>query len=117
MKSVPNPSTPQSKPVVTPTDARQASPKQANFRVLKMSMIMAVAVGIVLVGAFWFTTPDDVEGVPERSSVNTGVVPSSTSPPATTVTPVPETAPLTDDSAATPSPPTATTPSGDPPTP
>ncbi|HET6389718.1 hypothetical protein [Hyphomicrobium sp.] len=39
------------------TETRQATPRKGNFRVLVASMVLAVAVGIVLVAAFWRTTP------------------------------------------------------------
>jgi uncharacterized membrane protein len=40
-----------------PTEARQASPRKMNFRVLLASMALAVVVGVVLVANFWKTTP------------------------------------------------------------
>ena len=39
--------------VLDPTEARQASPRKMNFRVLLVSMALAVVVGVVLVADFW----------------------------------------------------------------
>lgn len=44
-----------------PTEARQASPRKTNFRVLLASMALAVAVGVVLVAGFWHTTPTGMD--------------------------------------------------------
>jgi hypothetical protein len=44
-----------------PTDARQASPRKTNFRVLLASMTLAVVVGVVLVAGFWHATPPAVD--------------------------------------------------------
>jgi hypothetical protein len=44
-----------------PTDARQASPRKMNFRVLLASMALAVAAGIVLLVGFWRATPPRVD--------------------------------------------------------
>jgi hypothetical protein len=44
-----------------PTDARQASPRKSNFRVLLVSMVLAIVVGIVLVTAFIRSTPPKVD--------------------------------------------------------
>lgn len=46
---------------IEPTEARQASPRKMNFRVLLASMILAVAVGVVLVAGFWHETPPRVD--------------------------------------------------------
>ncbi len=43
--------------VLQPTDARQASPRKANFRVLIVSMALAAVVGFALVAGYWKTTP------------------------------------------------------------
>jgi hypothetical protein len=42
--------------VLDPTEARQASPRKMNFRVLLVSMALAVVVGVVLVANFWKPT-------------------------------------------------------------
>jgi hypothetical protein len=47
---------PRSPRVLDPTEARQASPRKMNFRVLLASMALAVVVGIVLVANFWNKT-------------------------------------------------------------
>ncbi|CAA2142624.1 hypothetical protein [Hyphomicrobium sp. ghe19] len=46
---------------IDPTEARQASPRKTNFRVLLASMALAVAVGVVLVAGFWNTTPTGMD--------------------------------------------------------
>jgi hypothetical protein len=38
---------------VTPTEARQASPRKTNFRVLTMSLVLAVIAGGILYAAFY----------------------------------------------------------------
>jgi hypothetical protein len=47
--------------VLDPTEARQANPRKMNFRVLLASMVLAVAVGIVLVAGFWQMTPNRMD--------------------------------------------------------
>ncbi len=97
-------------PVISTSDARQGSPKTGNLRVLAVSLALAAVVGAVLVGTFWFTTPSDVEGVPERSGVSQGetittpttVPPSATTPDAAPVVPEqPLSAPSSDGPTAT----------------
>jgi hypothetical protein len=39
--------------VVTPTEARQASPRKLNLRVLVTSMLLAIGVGMLLYAAFY----------------------------------------------------------------
>ena len=50
--------------VLTPTEARQASPRRLNLRVLIGSMAMAVVVAAVLY-AFVYGYPESTIGVPE----------------------------------------------------
>ena len=47
--------------VLDPTEARQASPRKMNFRVLLVSMALAVVVGVVLVANFWNQTPTGMD--------------------------------------------------------
>ncbi len=47
--------------VLEPTEARQASPRKMNFRVLLASMGLAVVVGVVLVANFWNKTPTGMD--------------------------------------------------------
>ncbi len=62
--------------VLEPTDARQASPRKMNFRVLIFSMTLALVVGVVLVGGFWHTTPAAVDASSGGNpSQNTGTPP------------------------------------------
>jgi hypothetical protein len=49
--------------VLTPTEARQASPRRTNFRVLAMSLILAIAAAAALYWVFYagntpMSTPD-----------------------------------------------------------
>ena len=49
--------------VLTPTEARQASPRRLNFRVLTMSLILAIVAGAALYTLFYagdtpVSTPD-----------------------------------------------------------
>lgn len=39
--------------VLTPTEARQASPRKLNFRVLIMSLLLAIGAGVVLYAVFF----------------------------------------------------------------
>jgi hypothetical protein len=39
--------------VLTPTEARQASPRKLNFRVLVMSLLLAIGAGVVLYAVFF----------------------------------------------------------------
>ncbi len=50
--------------VLTPTEARQASPRRLNLRVLVVSMVLLVAVGAILYYAV-FAYPNSAIGVPE----------------------------------------------------
>ena len=52
---------PRSRRVLDPTEARQASPRKMNFRVLLASMALAVVVGVVLVANFWNETPTGMD--------------------------------------------------------
>lgn len=80
---------------IDPTEARQASPRKTNFRVLLASMALAVAVGVVLVAGFWHTTP---EGMDTSSGGKLGE-PSATSQTAPTA---PSAAPSSEPSGAAP---------------
>ncbi|MFN0218740.1 MAG: hypothetical protein ACKVP4_08015 [Hyphomicrobium sp.] len=64
--------------VLTPTEARQASSKTTNFRVLVFSLAALTAIGIALIGAFWVSTPSELTS-PAGSAV-TAEQPTSTSP-------------------------------------
>lgn len=79
---------------VPPTDARQASPRKGNFRVLLASMALAVVVGVVLVAGFWRATPPRVDA---SSGGNPSQNTEQAAPPSATAQPgaggAPETAP------------------------
>jgi hypothetical protein len=54
---------PEPQEVLTPTEARQASPRRLNFRVLTMSLILAIVAGAALYTMFYsgdtpVSTPD-----------------------------------------------------------
>ncbi len=49
------------RPTIRPTEARQASPRKMNLRVLLASMALAVVVGAILVAGFWHQTPPSVD--------------------------------------------------------
>lgn len=86
-------------PLISTTHARQGNAKESNLRVLTMSLVMAVAVGALLVGAFWFTTSPDIDassGAPAGETTQRVIVPDMTSPTTTETAPVqaePPTAP------------------------
>ena len=46
---------------IDPTEARQASPRKMNLRVLIGSMVLAIVIGVVLIGGFWHETPARVD--------------------------------------------------------
>lgn len=80
------------KPVISTTDARQGNAKESNLRVLTMSLVMAVAVGALLVGAFWFTTSADIDassGAPAGENTQRVIVPDMTAPTSTETVPPP----------------------------
>ncbi len=51
--------------VLTPTEARQASPRRLNFRVLIFSMLLAIAVAAILYYVV-YSYPRSSIGVPEE---------------------------------------------------
>lgn len=50
--------------VLTTNEARQANGKTSSFRVLSASLTLAAITGLLLVGYFWWTTPNAMQGVP-----------------------------------------------------
>ncbi len=56
--------------VLTPTEARQASPRRLNFRVLVISMLLLVAVAATLYYAV-YSYPNSAIGVPEEPAATT----------------------------------------------
>ncbi len=52
--------------VLTPTEARQASPSRLNFRVLIFSMLLAIAAAAILYYAVYSYYPRSSVGVPEE---------------------------------------------------
>ncbi len=63
-----------------PTEARQASPRKMNLRVLIGSMALAVVVGVILVTGFWRATPP-------RQDASSGGNPSQNTQQTTTPSP------------------------------
>jgi cytochrome c-type biogenesis protein CcmH/NrfG len=51
--------------VLTPTESRQASPRRLNFRVLVVSMVLAVVVAAMLYYTI-YSYPRSTIGVPEQ---------------------------------------------------
>lgn len=45
--------------VLTPTEARQASPRRMNLRVLVTSLVIIGAAGLALTAAYWGTAVED----------------------------------------------------------
>ncbi|MGZ5823110.1 MAG: hypothetical protein ACXWJ2_04125 [Hyphomicrobium sp.] len=75
-------------PVLTPTDARQASPRRLNLHVLIWSMILAVVAAAILYYGV-YAKPDSSIGLPREQPA------SSAPPPATTAPAAPEATPAT----------------------
>ena len=70
-------------PVLTPTEARQASPRRLNLHVLIWSMLLAVVAAAVLYYGI-YAKPDSSIGLPKEQP------PSSAPPPSTTAPAAPE---------------------------
>jgi hypothetical protein len=43
--------------VLDPTEARQATPQRANYRVLTRSLLIAIVVAVILYAAFYLQSP------------------------------------------------------------
>jgi hypothetical protein len=56
----------QNRPVLTPTQSRQASPRRTNLRVLIVSMALALVTGTVLVSSVWKATPPSMDASPGK---------------------------------------------------
>jgi flagellar basal body-associated protein FliL len=82
-----------SRETIQPTEARQASPKKANFRVLLVSMALAIVAGVVLVVGFWLKTPARVDassgGNPAQNTQQAAEPSSAANPQAPASTPTP----------------------------
>ena len=83
--------------VVTPTEARQASARRLNFRVLVVSMVAAIAVAGMIYYAV-YANPRSAIGVPDQPAATTEPAAPATAPdtpatPDTTQTPAPDTTP------------------------
>jgi cytochrome c-type biogenesis protein CcmH/NrfG len=60
--------------VLTPTEARQASPRRLNFRVLVVSMVLAIAVAAILYYAV-YSHPNSAIGVPDEPAATDSAEP------------------------------------------
>lgn len=60
--------------VLTPTEARQASPRRLNFRVLIVSMFIAIAAAAMIYYAI-YAHPRSAIGVPEQPAATTTTTP------------------------------------------
>jgi len=65
--------------VLTPTEARQASPRRLNLRVLLTSLALAVVVAAILY-AFVYGYPDSPIGVPEGDAPAAATAPAEPAP-------------------------------------
>ena len=73
--------------VLDPTEARQGSPRRMNLRVLIGSMVAAIVIGAVLVGAFWKSTPAGMDAKPTGKEQPASAAPVSVPTPAPASTP------------------------------
>lgn len=73
-------------PVLTPTEARQASPRRLNLHVLIWSMLLAVVAAAVLYYGV-YAKPDSSIGLPKEQPVSTAPAPATTAPAAPETTP------------------------------
>ncbi len=81
-----------SRETIEPTEARQASPRKSNFRVLLGSMFLAIVVGVILVVGFWFRTPAAVDassGGNPNQNTQQAAEPASSATPDKTAGPAP----------------------------
>lgn len=62
--------------VLTPTEARQASARRLNFRVLVVSMLLAIIVAAILYYAV-YSNPDSAIGAPEQPTAAHTVEPAA----------------------------------------
>jgi hypothetical protein len=66
-------------PVLTPTEARQASPRRLNLHVLIWSMLLAV-VGAAVLYYGVYAKPDSSIGLPKEQPALSAPLPSTTAP-------------------------------------
>jgi len=64
--------------VLTPTEARQASSRQGNLRVLIASLVTLGVLGAGMLAAFFATSPQPAERAPAASPVPAAEAPAST---------------------------------------
>jgi hypothetical protein len=59
----------QEKEVLTPTEARQASPRRLNFRVLVTSLLLALVAAVLVYSFFYTSTPEPVQQPANQSAL------------------------------------------------
>ncbi len=72
---------PDTAPVLTPTESRQASPRRMNFRVLTWSMALAIVVAAILYYAI-YAKPESPIGMPKEPPATSAPAPDAVPPPA-----------------------------------
>jgi hypothetical protein len=73
-------------PVLTPTEARQASPRRLNLHVLIWLMVLAVVAAAVLYYGV-YAKPDSSIGLPKEQPASSAPPPATTAPAAPEATP------------------------------
>ncbi len=73
-------------PILTPTEARQASPRRLNLHVLIWSMLLAVVAAAVLYYGV-YAKPDSSIGLPKEQPASSPPPPATTAPAAPEATP------------------------------
>lgn len=74
------------KRMLTPTEARQGSPRRMNLRVLVVSLAVLAAVGLALTAAYWGTAVEDhsiPSGPAQSDAANKAMGGDTQAPPAT----------------------------------
>ena len=111
-KRQPRPNLHPTKPPLDPTEARQASPRRMNFRVLMASMAIAEVLGLLLVTMFATSTPPSIDsssapqpGSTDEQGAASPTSPSDTSSPTTATPPPKEQTPPSNEVTAPPAPP------------
>ena len=67
--------------VLTLTEARQASPRRMNLRVLAISLVALAMLGLGLTSVFWPTTSDETVAAPAAATSDGAALESSDTPP------------------------------------
>lgn len=67
----------QEREVLTPTEARQASPRRLNYRVLVTSLLLALVAAALVYSYFYSSTPVPVQQPPAGQSALPSVRPAA----------------------------------------